>query len=442
MRCRRPNGTYYGTAGKCRQGTQDESVGEDWREINARKFPNAAENVAKLDAALEKLSEEERDMFNEEIHNNFTDLKLIKHGSSGKEYTDEERAVAMGKQAKAWLALVEMPRPTGLEDRKGNPVELPDKMTPFVTGEGTKGWIHTGIGGGRKFSPPKDKKSTVWTQNRAGGEDTERVMPHMVSFRGKRTTEGKEWPARSLPPRTDISLDRDKLITTISANQTLWKNGLNRTDKEGKLLINYYEQNPEALRRRVEDIADAYIRQGGRSGITGNPIAIPGSMPKPNEEKSTIDHFSPISGGREYTAEQLTKTLDKSSNFLLSEEGPNSLRRTTPWSEWLDKVSVSGVGGSKTKGKAKVSTGPEEVRVTPTPKATAKKAETAPKPATFTPIPSQSSRDRPVGAQKAQFFAAVSRMDKLIGDEGLSESEALKKLTPTQRKLWEQFGDG
>jgi hypothetical protein len=171
----------------------------------------------------------------------------------------------------------------------------------------------------------------------------------MVSFRTKRLAEGKEWPARSLPPRTDISLNRDELIATISASQTLWKNGLNRTDNEGKLLLDYYDKHPEELRRRVEDIADAYIRQGGRSGVTGNPIAIPGSMPKPGEEKSTIDHFSPISGGREYTAEQLTKTLDRSKNFLLSEEGPNSLRRTTPWSDWLDKVSVSGVGGSNKK---------------------------------------------------------------------------------------------
>jgi len=304
--------------------------------------------VAKLRDVLEAMPENEREFWDSRIRTSFSDVSLDKHGN-GKPYTQEEKDKALASQAKSWHSLITEPQPSILVLRNGEEVKAPEGMLPKVTPSGQRGWVNPE--NGRLFSPPKDegKKRNAWGQNRAGGEDTERVIPDMVSFRTKRLAEGKEWPARSLPPRTDISLNRDELIATISASQALWKNGLNRTDNEGKLLLDYYDKHPEELRRRVEDIADAYIRQGGRSGVTGNPIAIPGSMPKPGEEKSTIDHFSPISGGREYTAEQLTKTLDRSKNFLLSEEGPNSLRKTTPWSDWLDKVSVSGVGGSNKK---------------------------------------------------------------------------------------------
>ena len=429
MRCRRPNGTFYGTAGKCRRGTQDESVGEDWREVNARKYPHLAEGVAKLDAALEKLPEKERDLFNEEIHKNFTDAKLIKHMSSGKPYTEEERAEALSKQVKGWVELVEMPRPSALVDRKGNPVEMPDKMTPFVTNTGTKGWIHGGIGNGRKFSPPKgkNKETNTWTQNRAGGEDTERAIPHMVSFREQRRREGKEWPARTLPPRTDISLDREEIIATIMSNQKLWKNGLNRTFNEGKRLLEFYGEHPEEVRRRAEDIADAYIRQGGRSGVTGNPIALPGADPRPGEEKSTIDHFNPISGGRKYTARELTQTLDNSSNFFLAEEGPNMMRRTTPWSEWLDKVSVKGVGKPKNGGQGTAA--PASIPA-------ARKTESVASPVTSRPP--LSSKNKPTLDQQAQLRHAVKKFSKML-DMGLSSDEALAKLTPAQRDLYNQF---
>ena len=78
----------------------------------------------------------------------------------------------------------------------------------------------------------------------------------------------------------------------------------------------------------------------------------------------------------------------------------------------------------------------KDADTTPAPKPVAKKAESAPKPVVSTP--SQSSRSRLTLDQKAQLRAAVSRVGQLQ-EEGLSEGAALSRLTPAQRALFQQF---
>ena len=100
------------------------------------------------------------------------------------------------------------------------------------------------------------------------------------------------------------------------------------------------------------------------------------------------------------------------SNFLLAEEGPNQARQENEWGGWVDKTLKKNNTG------------------------TAVKPQSVPK--TIVERPNQSAKKQLTSDQKSQLRNAVSRMGRLQ-DKGLSESEALSKLTPAQRALFKQF---
>jgi len=134
--------------------------------------------------------------------------------------------------------------------------------------------------------------------------------------------------------------------------------------------------------------------------------------PSKGEEKSTVDHFNPISGAKGKTVQEIRKMFDVKSNFLLAEEGPNQARQENEWGGWVDKTLKKNNKG------------------------TTVKLQSAPK--TVIERPNQSARKQLTSDQKSQLRSAVSRMGRLQG-EVLSESEALSRLTPAQRTLFKQF---
>jgi hypothetical protein len=116
-------------------------------------------------------------------------------------------------------------------------------------------------------------------------------------------------------------------------------NGLDATGNEGIKLRAYYNANPKEKEARLTEIVQRWHDQGGRSGVSGKPVAIPGLEPKKGEERSSVDHFQPISTNRAASlpAAQMRKLADNYQNFLIAEEGPNSQRGARTWDSWLDR---------------------------------------------------------------------------------------------------------
>ena len=430
MRCQRKDGSYYGTSGQCRKGV--ESGQEDWREIHSRRGPSVEAVVAKLKDTLEGMDEGEREFWDSRIHESFSDVTLNKHGN-GKPYTQEEKDSALLSQAKAWHELISQPQPSKLALRNGEEMDAPSGMIPKVTPAGQKGWIHPETG--RLFSPPKDKSSRemgVWSQNRAGKEDTLRRVPAILSFRKEQEAKGGKWPTQSLPPRDDIELDAKKILSGLSQSDrnAIVFNGLDATKNEGVRLRRWYDENPTEKEGRLNEIVERYVAQGGRSGVSGQPIALPGVKPKPGEERTSVDHFNPISSVRsekEMGPADFRRLVDKGENFLITEEGPNSNRGNREWGAFADRYEKEAAkGGAAT----------PALKPTPAPKPAVKKTQSVPKSVVATP--SQSSRSRLTLDQKSQLRAAMSKMGQLQ-EEGLSEGAALSRLTPAQRALFQQF---
>jgi hypothetical protein len=151
-----------------------------------------------------------------------------------------------------------------------------------------------------------------------------------------------EWPTQKLPPRQGLETNPDKLLASLSKKDkdNIVFNGLDISGNEGKALRNYYNNNPSEKDGRLREIVERYIAQGGRSGVSGKPIALPGVQPKPGEERTSVDHFKPISTNRknkELTPADIRRMADNGKNFLITEEGPNSQRGARSWDSWLDR---------------------------------------------------------------------------------------------------------
>jgi hypothetical protein len=85
--------------------------------------------------------------------------------------------------------------------------------------------------------------------------------------------------------------------------------------------------------------------------VSGKPVALPGLEPKKGEERSSVDHFQPISTNRAAAlpAADMRRIADNYKNFLVAEEGPNSQRQARSWDSWLDKQEGGGAKTSKAK---------------------------------------------------------------------------------------------
>ena len=415
MRCQRPDGSFYGTSGKCRKGT--EAAAADWREkFASRGGPELQSEIRKLADGLEKLSESER----EEKWDQWISKSLLDHRTvhrDGSPYTAAELDDSLLRQTRAWNSMLAEGPPNQLQNRIGEKRPAPSGMIPDVSSSGQRKWISPDDG--LKYS---GGKGGVWRQNRVSKLDTDRRLPDISDFRRQQKEKGGDWPTQKLSPRPDLETNPDKLLASLSEKdkKAIVFNGLDASGNEGVALRRWYDANPQEKEARLREIVERYIAQGGRSGVSGKPVAIPGLEPKPGEERSTIDHFQPISTNRQnkdLTPADIRRLADNGKNFLIAEEGPNSQRGAKDWDKWLDR---------------RESEKPKAEKSAPT----TAKPEKAPSPVVERPL--QSARAKLTSDQKSQLSNAMSRMGSLQ-ESGLSESEALAKLTPAQRALYDQF---
>jgi hypothetical protein len=311
-----------------------------------------------LDAALSKLQDtinsqppEQRAYWNAQVSEKFG-LKGDKeenmiHGSGrkkGQPYTKEEIDKSLTSQANGWTRIINEGAPKFLQDRANGRFPAPANMSPDVTlSAGQRKWINPEDG--LVYSAPKsaaDRREGVWGQNRASTKDTTRHVPAITEFRKAREAAGESWPAQNLSPRPDMPKSVDDIINGLTATERskILTNGLDASGNEGLKLREFYKNNPKEADARVREVVERWDAQGGRSGISGKPVAIPGLDPKPGEARSSVDHQTPISTDRKSnpSALQTRKTLDKFENFLIAEEGPNTNRETVPWGQWHDNL--------------------------------------------------------------------------------------------------------
>lgn len=301
----------------------------------------------KLDAAMESLNRtvdalppEQRAFWQNKIQEKFG-MKGVENPvhTGGKPYTGAEIDASLTSQARGWERLIKDGAPKETMDRANNRLPAPRNMIPDTTFSGQRKWISPEDN--LVYSAPKtaaDKAAGVWGQNRASTKDTLRRLPEISSFRRSQEAKGESWPIQKLSPRPDLPKSVDEILSKLTAKEKsdIMFNGLNKTDKEGKLLKDWYKANPREAEMRLREVVQRWFDQGGRSGISGMPIAIPGLAPKAGEARSSVDHFTPISTGKVLTAPELRKQLDNFKNMLAAEEGPNSSRSNKPWPTWLD----------------------------------------------------------------------------------------------------------
>jgi hypothetical protein len=382
VRCERKDGTFYGTAGRCRLGVQNEE--RAWFDRESKRWPQHAAALEKLAEKVADLPESQRKVLNdamavqlsaEGLRKNWEGEggEVVAKGRGGRAYTEEESAEALGRQINGWNKLIDSGAPTTVVLRNGQRVDPPETVVPEVKqSSGQAGYRVVEDGKpGTKLSITKEKG--VYAQNRANKSDSDRVIHTINDFRAAQTKAGKPWPAQELEPRKDIELDPDKIWASLSAGdiRNIALVGLPKAggqDRPGAEVFRFLTQpeNQRLVEERARGIIERYVAQGGRSGVSGMPINIPGLKPDPakGEEKSTVDHFNPISGSKGMSVPEIRKMFDHKGNFLLSEEGPNQARQENDWGGWVDKK-LKTVGAPTPKAKTQSSTPPAPKQKTP-----------------------------------------------------------------------------
>jgi len=295
--------------------------------------------LTNLKNQIDKLPPEERAQWNKWVDKGLTFTKA-KH-VDGSPYTPTEINLALTSQAKGWNSMIKEGPPKQLQDRVGEKRPAPKGMIPDISSSGQRKWISPEDG--LKYSG--GTKDGTWRQNRVSKLDTMRRLPAISDFRTQQQLAKGQWPTQNLPPREDLKgVTTDQLLARLSDKEkkAIVFNGLNATGQEGLILRRYYDANPTEKEARLREIVDRYLAQGGRSGVSGLPVALPGLEPKKGEERTSVDHFRPISTDRknkELTAADIRRIADNGKNFLIAEEGPNSQRGAKEWDVWLDRVS-------------------------------------------------------------------------------------------------------
>lgn len=352
--CQRPDGSYYGHGGnQCKQGVEASVPERGWTSQAKSLGPKSSAAADKLNKKLASLPESERKNWAPYVDESCSQAPKTHSSHGDKEAKPPEKVdKEYSSRLNSWSKMIdEGGQPHTLTLRNGMQEEAPNGMTPRVTLTGQRTWVNPD--NGLVYSPKGDG---VAAQNRAGKVDTERVAQDVVSFRRSQEQAGQPWPTQNLSPRTDIEMNADKIMSGLSKNDinTLARNGLAPPPKSGTgspsmEVHRIYDQNPKLAEARARAVVERYVEQGGRSGISGKPIALPGLKPRPGEESTSVDHFSPISGGKGKTPDQIRQQFDKKSNFLISEQGPNSQRGNRPWKNWGDKIEKEvASGGSMT----------------------------------------------------------------------------------------------
>lgn len=295
-----------------------------------------------LRAKIGALPLEQQAYWNEQIDKQMNPKLASRNGTP---YTPEKTNRSLTSQAKAWNFLISNGPPGELMNRIGEKRPAPKGMIPDVTSSGQRKWISPDDG--LKYSLNKGN----WRQNRVSKADTDRRLPDITNFRKEQQATGAAWPTQKLPPREGLPKTPAEIIKGLSnaEKNAIVFNGLDATGNEGIKLRAYYNANPAEKEARLTEIVQRWHDQGGRSGVSGKPVALPGLDPKKGEERSSVDHFQPISTNRAAAlpASEMRKLADNYKNFLIAEEGPNSQRGARTWDSWLDKRESQGTKAVK-----------------------------------------------------------------------------------------------
>jgi tRNA A-37 threonylcarbamoyl transferase component Bud32 len=290
-----------------------------------------------LSAKISKLSPEQQTYWNDQINKQMNPKLASRNGTP---YTPERTNRSLTSQAKAWNYLVENGQPKELMNRIGEKRPAPKGMIPDVTSSGQRKWISPDDG--LKYSLSKGN----WRQNRVSKADTDRRLPDITNFRKEQQAANAAWPTQSLPAREGGIKSVNEILKGLSSAEknAIVFNGLDATGNEGVKLRQYYNANPAEKEARLREVVQRWHDQGGRSGVSGKPVALPGLEPKPGEERSSVDHFKPISTsrGKELAPAAIRNVADNYKNFLIAEEGPNSQRGARTWDSWLDRRESEG----------------------------------------------------------------------------------------------------
>jgi len=417
--------------------------------------PKTGVAIQSLFQEMDYLSPESRKNWTEVIEMSLNG-KLRTIHLNGTPYTTDELDHQVASRAKSWQKLMQDGPPSQLKMRDGSIVPAPEGMMPSVSNTGRKYWIHPDTGyrysAGKRSSKKEGGELLPARQSRTSKMDSARRAEDLVSFRRTSQERGTAWPAKSLPP-SNKPLDPVTIKEGLSKKEKdlVRFNGLDFANKEGLVLREYYARNPKQAEDRLDEVIARYAAQDGRSGVTGSPIALPGLDAKPGQERSSVDHFTPISTGRGTSGESLRKNIDNSKNFVLTEEGFNAQRGNRPWGSYGDKWEKELVSGKVTLrqgsgawGTNAPSTGTSTIAAsrTPTPKARTARSPRTPVPAPKTPVarkpkvkavPKSTAPKVKTAAQKTaerefiQQKLSQAKADKRSGDIKIWE-DALRKL--------------
>ena len=318
--------------------------GMSWDEKAGQVGPKTRAAVAGLQETLERVKPQKlQDMWKAEVDSMMGESPKLYHshadkkGGEPKPYSEGEIDTGMAGRAKGITKLIENGYPENVKFRDGSVEAAPPGMTPFVTAKGQGGWVHPT--NGLKYNTQDDGTAT---QNRAGLFDSARRAQDITDFRESQMRSGKPWPTQELPPSPgEKQMDGKKVFESLSSKEidsiALRGIPLSGTGPAAQMK-QYYQDNPGEKVARAREICDQYAKLNGRSGISNKPIPLPGLAAKPGQEKSTVDHFEETSSsGKGMSAKQFRQKVDKGSNFLLCEEGPNAQRTDKEWDVWATK---------------------------------------------------------------------------------------------------------
>jgi tRNA A-37 threonylcarbamoyl transferase component Bud32 len=348
--------------------------GGSWTQRYTDRGATVAKAQKSLEDAIKKLPPQEQAQWNEVANKQL----VIKLNSSRekKPLPPEEVDNRLAGQMNAITRLIQRGKPEAVYDRRGVPIEGV-KLVPVITATGHAKWMNEE--NNRRFSFQKipGRKESGWVQSRTSGEDTARRLPDLEAVVKR---DGKKWALyndenfqRQRHQRGDRNDDRvyttdkatgerrkktvDEIEREMSGRKgissNILTNGVDKSGNEGIVLLKYYDKNPEELKARYRDGIQAWLDQGGISLASGKRVALPGVEPGPGEERSSIDHFTPISTYRNkgLSAEELRQVVDNHRNFNIVEESFNSQRGSDPWLDWATEVIAKGGVGSAAKAK-------------------------------------------------------------------------------------------
>jgi len=332
---------------KAAMATKVSETGGSWNTKYRGRTPLLDEQLDALSAKISKLSPEEQTYWNEQINKQLNPKLASRNGTP---YTPEKTNRSLTSQVRGWNFLVENGQPTELMDRVGVKRPAPKGMIPDVTSSGQRKWIAPD--NGLKYSLRKGE----WRQNRVSKADTDRRLSDIVNFRKERRESGRAWPAQFIPTRReDLPKTADAVLKGLSPDDKnkIVFNGLDATGNEGVKLRQYYNANPKEKEARLREIVQRWHDQGGLSGVSGKPIALPGMDPKPGEERSSVDHFWPLSTNRAQkpSAAEVRRVADNYKNFLIVEEGPNKERTNKQWDDWLNGRERESISAPRAQGR-------------------------------------------------------------------------------------------